>query len=154
MVITLLGGIPMSIKWDKRFEVGIDFMDHEHEEIINKMLTVVSNIDFELPSDEDIDLYIEFEEMVARHFNHEELLMRQYAYPDMDNHIEAHRNILTRISRFKEKYYTTGLNESDLKRIDSEVNYLFKLHLMEEDRELEVFVHEKMKTYKEEKLPV
>ena len=144
----------MSIKWDKRLKLGISFMDTEHEDILNKMKRVIENIDYQLPSDEDVDKYIELEEMISLHFNHEELLMRQYTYPDMNDHLKAHEKIQTRISRFKEKYYTTGFDESDLKRIDSEVNYLFKVHLLEDDRDLEVFVHEKMKIVDKEKLLV
>lgn len=141
----------MSIKWDERLKLGIEFMDIEHKMIMEKMISLMKSIDFDLPSDDDADRFYEFEEAMALHFEHEELMMRQYTYPDIEKHLKSHNRILDRINRYKEKYYTTGFEESDIKRIDSDVNYLFKMHLLEEDRDLEVFVHEKME---KEKLPV
>lgn len=136
----------MHLKWDKRLELGITFMDQEHKEILETIAKLLTSIDFANPNQDDVKSFEAFEDLVIAHFYHEELLMRQYKYPAFDTHIEAHKKILQRIDRFKEKYCKMGLNKTDLERIHSEVKYLFKMHLLEEDRDLEGFVHELLRS--------
>ena len=131
----------MQMKWDERLELGIAFMDQEHKEIIETIAKMLATMDFEKPNTKDVDIFEAFEDQVIMHFYHEELLMRQYKYPRFESHVEAHKQILERIDRFKEKYCRTGLNNTDLERIHSEVKYLFKNHLLEEDSDLEGYVH-------------
>ncbi len=138
----------MHVKWDEKLELGIAFMDQEHKAIIETISKLMSTLDFSQPNEEDVDSFEAFEEQVIAHFYHEELLMRQYKYPEFDSHAEAHKKILDRIDRFKKKYCRTGLNKTDLERIQSEVKFLFRMHLLEEDRELEGYVHQLLLTKK------
>ncbi len=93
----------MHVKWDEKLELGIAFMDQEHKAIIETISKLMSTLDFSQPNEEDVDSFEAFEEQVIAHFYHEELLMRQYKYPEFDSHAEAHKKILDRIDRFKKE---------------------------------------------------
>jgi len=136
----------MLVKWNEKMRIGIEFMDKEHKELLQEVQDVLESVDFLIPSEEDIDKYLVLEAMILKHFDHEELLMRQYHYPKIDEHIDNHNKILEKIERFKALFYTTGLNEKQLSHIESEVNYSFKAHMLEEDKELEEFVIGKMQS--------
>lgn len=131
----------MHVKWDERLHLGVDFMDEEHRAIIEKLEKLLQRIDFEAPSEEDTDVFIEFEDTIVNHFAHEELMMHQYAYPKLELHVQAHSKILEKINRYKELFLTSGLTEQVMERVEADVAYIFKMHLLEEDRDLEVFVH-------------
>lgn len=136
----------MYVKWDERLELGIDFMDSEHKELIEEIDEVLETVDFKVPTDEGIERFYLLECMILIHFDHEELLMRQCEYPAIEEHLESHNRIVDKMNRFKEVFYTRGLDETTLERIQTEVRYVFKNHLLEEDRQLEVFVHSRLAT--------
>jgi len=131
----------MHVKWDDRLTLGVDFMDQEHKDIIEKLEDVLQTLDFNAPSESDIKKFMAFEEAVTNHFAHEELMMHQYGYPKLEVHAKAHEKIVRKIVKYKEMFLTTSIDQTMLERIESDVAYIFKLHLLEEDRELEVFVH-------------
>ncbi len=131
----------MKLKWDEKMRINIGFMDQEHQELMVAIEDTLANVDFMIPDEESIDKFINLEERMKNHFSHEELLMREYGYPDLNQHISSHLKILLKLEKFKELFYTTGLNQNQLRRIEQNVNFLFKNHLLEEDRALERFVH-------------
>jgi len=136
----------MQVKWNEKMRVGIEFMDKEHKELLQEVQDVLESVDFLIPSEEDIDKYLILEAMILKHFDHEELLMRQYHYPKTDEHIDNHNKILEKIERFKAVFYSTGLNKKQLQHIESEVNNSFIAHMLEEDKELEEYVNSKMES--------
>ena len=83
----------MRIRWDSRYEIGHAEIDAQHEGwfiIISDFLESIDTAQFK-----------EFEgvmlEYTQRHFQHEERLMREVDYPEIDDHIQRHQRLLAQL---------------------------------------------------------
>lgn len=80
-----------TIAWNKRFELGVDFIDKEHKQLfatINKLLTLSENEDKrEWVCKEGIKF---LKNHTIEHFEHEEAYMRSIEYADLEIHKRLH----------------------------------------------------------------
>jgi len=118
-------------------------MDTEHQEILTEIQAVLGLVNFKVPCQGDIDRFISLEGSILNHFNHEELLMRQYAYPKLEEHLLEHQRMMSKVRRFNELFYTTGINEKQFQKVEHDIEFWFKIHIFEADRELEMYVNKK-----------
>ena len=100
------------ICWKDEYSVGIEKIDHQHQhlfEIINKLIErPVSSEDAELVS----DILMEMVNYAREHFTTEEMLMRQYDYPDIESHKMEHNYFINTTAElaisFMDNRRTTG----------------------------------------------
>lgn len=80
----------MTIKWDKNLETGIELIDKQHMEFINR-LNAVSEAMFQGRGSEEVSRTVRFlEEYVKTHFEAEENLMAVSVYPAFFEHRKMH----------------------------------------------------------------
>ena len=89
-------------KWRDEYSVGISVFDVHH----NKILTIVSDFYKSLKNNEDglaklLDDVIEYS---VYHFNAEEKCFKRFKYPDMDSHIDKHKEFIKKISEMKTRF--------------------------------------------------
>ena len=80
-----------TIAWNRRFELGVDFIDKEHKQLfatINKLLTLSENEEKrEWVCKEGIKF---LKNHTIEHFQHEEAYMRSIDYADLEIHKRLH----------------------------------------------------------------
>lgn len=91
------------ISWKKCYEVGIATFDDEHHalvRVINDLYVALREKRGDEALSELLDVLVEYTE---KHFEHEELHMDKYKYPEMEEHKQAHVILRQRIVDFQQK---------------------------------------------------
>ena len=86
------------MKWNDIFSVKYDKIDEQHQElidIINDLALYIDEKDTEFSH--LLDLVSKLDNYVAEHFKFEESLMKEYSYPDMENHVIQHNNLRSKM---------------------------------------------------------
>ena len=84
----------MLIEWDASFSVGNELIDNDHETlvgIVNKLDAAVGNSH---GPDVISEILSELSDYVGYHFEHEEQFMRRHHYPESDEHIQQHADLI------------------------------------------------------------
>lgn len=86
-----------TITWEKRFEIGIAEVDHEHRELIGLINKALASIDAGT-DDEDVAAHLgEINADISSHFALEERQMQDRHYPGMAAHKADHEELLDEI---------------------------------------------------------
>ena len=93
-----------TVHWNKQLCVGIDTLDDDHKAIfdaIEQYRLAITNKDKTPPAQNLLD---NLQSYVHLHFSREEAILRKTNYPDVTQHIEAHRLFTSELNRFKQLY--------------------------------------------------
>ena len=123
----------MTITWSEELEVGIELMDTQHKELIEKFNTLMNACSTGRGRDElesSLDFLCDY---TVKHFSDEEALQRQINYPEFERHKELHDNFKATVAnlatQFKDKGPSTALVVSFTNDVG---NWLIK-HIKRED---------------------
>lgn len=85
------------IEWREEFSVGNDSIDHEHMHLIEEINQLYMQLSesFDTPTIET--LLAELQADISAHFALEELLMREAAYAEYEDHKQDHEDLLDQI---------------------------------------------------------
>ena len=123
------------------FRLGHEVLDREHEGLrllINQLAEAVDDQD---DWEKAVALATELVHETSRHFDHEETLMKQAAYPEVDRHHEQHTELLSQIESLRDRLAT----DQRLARPHQTLNFLgdwFTLHIDNSDRRFVAFLSE------------
>ncbi len=124
------------LKFDEKFLYGVKEMDTEHIELINRAETLINAYQQENPEKELLKLLNFLTEYVVLHFDHEEALQRQYAYPAYEEHKYLHDNFKQDVRDLYQDILKNGLTmHSRLKFMHLSSDWIEK-HIGEEDKKL------------------
>lgn len=127
----------MNIEWDKKFEVGHERIDFEHQIFLSLIGDLSKEIDSynspvrRLRILKEIRLYAEF------HFVSEENIMEDHRYPDLPAHHTAHQYLL---SQLNDKIYAATREVESPEEILQFLFEWFALHTTQEDKKLVGFL--------------
>jgi hemerythrin len=96
------GELDGTLEWSKEFEVGVDSIDRQHQELlanINKLAPLIRQGD----TSKTEELLKFLKNYAAKHFHHEEALMTECVYPFFIEHINEHKRFIN--------YFLTLQNE-------------------------------------------
>jgi len=106
--------IPGKIEWIEDYSVGISSVDSEHMrlvQIINHLNEAIRKEESKAVLVHTFDRLIEYS---MEHFENEENLMRQYQYPEIEEHIREHKRLMRTVMELnKEKKYIFPANVSE-----------------------------------------
>lgn len=85
-----------TLTWTPDLSVGVDFMDHDHEEFLALVNACVAASDADLPA-----LFDRLYEHTVAHFAREEALMEQTGFFAIDCHKGEHGRVLAEMRRFR-----------------------------------------------------
>ncbi len=89
----------MNFKWSDNLKTGIEDVDNQHKELINRVNSLLK-ASREGKGEKEIDKTIEFlSDYVITHFQTEEKYMEKYNYPEYDEHKRIHKEF---VENFKE----------------------------------------------------
>jgi hemerythrin-like metal-binding protein len=89
--------------WDEGISTGVGSMDTEHR----LQVSLVNALEEVLRQDQDRPLadrtLAQLVDFTSVHFHSEELMMRLYAYPELDLHVAAHGKLLEQVRAIEAK---------------------------------------------------
>jgi hemerythrin-like metal-binding protein len=99
------------IEWKPEFYLGIPKMDADH----HYMIGLINGLNEQLQSGEHqtfiIGILEELYSSAAKHFAHEEAIMRECGYDEYEEHEADHRRLLDRVTTWLSDYPTKRLHE-------------------------------------------
>jgi hemerythrin-like metal-binding protein len=98
--------------WDEGLGTGVGSMDTEHRlqvSLVNALEEVLRQNQDRAVADRTLAQLVDF---TSVHFHSEELMMRLYAYPQLDLHAAAHAKLLEQVAGIKARYDEQGAAEA------------------------------------------
>ena len=98
------------IEWKHEFFLGIPKMDADH----HYMIGLINGLNKQLHSGEQkfiIGILEELYSSAAKHFAHEEAIMRKRGYDEYEEHEADHRRMLDRVTTWMSDYQTERLDD-------------------------------------------
>ncbi len=134
------GRIMTEIKWDDSLSVGIDLIDSQHKELINKIqdlseaVATTRGLEKILQTLEFMIKYTEF------HFGTEERHMRNLCYPGIDSHLRQHNEFVQTLNHMIEDFEEDGATKALSNSLNTYlINWLIK-HIKSTDRKFGEFL--------------
>lgn len=92
----------MQIKWSDKFRSGVEKLDNRHKELIELINKLQRQITKGSGKEEMGKLMSEIYDHKKTHFAVEERLMLDHNYPQYEQHVKEHREMLDKLSKLKE----------------------------------------------------
>lgn len=114
---TALLGIPFYSRWREQqhfvvwkdeYSVGVEAMDNEHRKLLNLINHLQTAIHYQTGGGFEQEALNELMDYTRYHFQHEEELMQQYGYPNLEAHQKLHRDMVAQAEAFVAEYRTKG----------------------------------------------
>ena len=89
--------------WDEGIGTGVDTMDTEHRlqvSLVNALEEAIRSGTDAALVDRTLQQLVDF---TSVHFHSEELMMRLYSYPQLENHALAHRKLMEQVERLRDQ---------------------------------------------------
>ncbi len=122
------------LQWSPNLSVGIDFMDADHQklmELLNELHDLVEPGHVQSEAIDKLDELIDFAE---QHFRLEERLMEESEYEEFEQHRQLHEVLLQDIAELRQ-YLTTGEKAAGPKIMDFLRDWLIR-HILDSDKHL------------------
>ena len=111
---------------DSKYILGIDELDHQHEEIANAFETVRNATG---GAEQWHESHEKLCELLRFHFHAEESVMKIFAYPETYEHARSHANVVNAI----EAYKALKPSESERARFNDQAKQLFFEQVLSQD---------------------
>jgi hemerythrin-like metal-binding protein len=95
-----------AINWDENMSVKIDVIDEQHKKLISLINSFYDGLNSKKNSEKILEMIKGMKDYTIFHFSAEEKLLKQYGYPDYQNHHEAHQKFIESVKNFEERYRT------------------------------------------------
>lgn len=133
----------MSIKWDKSLETGIEIIDKQHMEFINR-LNSVSEAMLSGRGWEEVSATVRFlEEYVKAHFEEEENLMAASSYPSFFEHRDMHKVFKEMTEKIKSAVQEKDFKYGSAVGIHKAMSTWIVRHIKSEDSKIGAYLRAK-----------
>jgi hemerythrin len=133
----------MTIEWNPDLSVGVEFIDHQHQELFDRINRLLKSI-LQGQGREEVNEVIKFlENYVVMHFGEEEKYMLNYAYPDYASHLSQHVRFMKNLAALKGKVGTQGVSSSLLLELNRQVVEWLINHISIVDKALGTFLKDR-----------
>ena len=122
------------IEWKSHYSVGVEAVDHEHRELIDLINELHEQLvaDTEKP---DVAAFLgEIFRGISAHFALEEKFMREHRYDQLDEHKQAHEQLLEDIRDIMDGYEADP--ESGSRQLSQRLDDWFTQHFRTHDARL------------------
>lgn len=102
------------IDWSPQYEVGIELIDHDHQKLVGMLNQVISAANFHMGESYIIGVIGELIDYTKYHFEREEGLMKENNYPDLEAHIQQHREMVAQVEAFSKRINANPNCEDDV----------------------------------------
>jgi len=91
------------LEWEDKFSVGISIIDHQHKTLIGILNKAICAKGSNGSPEELWEILSEMTNYALTHFKTEETYMKEYDYPEYQDHKEEHRHFYTEIIAYHDK---------------------------------------------------
>ncbi len=122
----------MALQWSDDYKLGIKVIDNDHEglfEAVNSLQGHVEAGATEHSILEDLDFFARY---VREHFDREELILKQYEYPNFHEHMLQHRNIRRSVFAIR-KLYADDPQVIDAEKMTGFFSGWLRNHILKDD---------------------
>ena len=91
------------IEWEDKFSVGISIIDEEHKKLIGILNKVIYAKGHNGNTEELWEVLSEMTNYALTHFRTEETYMKEFNYPEYQDHKEEHRDFSTETIAYHDK---------------------------------------------------
>ena len=129
------------IEWNEKFSVGIETIDSQHKNLLKLINRIISKNEIKTKSETVSTLINSMTQYAQEHFRTEEKYMKEYAYPNLDEHAEQHRAFI------KKTVDICTATMLDVEQVPEVILHYLKTwwnqHILEEDMSYKSFFKEK-----------
>jgi hemerythrin len=121
--------------WLDEFEIGNTIVDAQHKHLFELANKVFATTDRQVIKNCAFELF----RYIRQHFKDEELLMQQMHYPNYQNHVEAHNDLLIRLEEISAPFNGEDFNVNNLNVLM--IDWLHT-HILREDMQIGEFLRQ------------
>jgi len=129
------------IKWNSRYAVNVEEIDRQHQTLIGLINTLYDAMNVGKGKDVLGPVLTEVVDYTAYHFNAEERLLRQDAYPEYERHKKEHDDLTAKARALKQEF-DSGNHKLSIDVMLFLSNWL-NLHILEEDKKFGPYLNSK-----------
>ena len=118
------------ICWSEDYSVGVDVLDRHHQRVAVLINQLADRLDDNIKSEKMVDILTALVNYAEYHFRHEEGLMAEARYDDLESHQLEHRQFCEIIA---ETCYGATLGIVGVKELFSYLTRWWKNHILLED---------------------
>lgn len=133
-----------AVLWSKEFEVGVEMIDHQHQELIariNKLLVATRQ---GRGREETFELMRYLQDYVIEHFRAEEMFMLRNHYEDYANHKEMHDHFVADLQELAAIMEEHGIDSNLVVLFNQKVINWVVAHIFQVDKGLWRVMHPKL----------
>lgn len=122
-----------TVTWSARYETGIDIIDEQHRELFRRIDMLTLSL-YEGEGKIELKNLLEYlETYVTEHFKTEKVLLSQRGYPDLEKHLEQHREFISSFAEIRREYAERGPDSYLAIRVEKQVKGWWQTHVLETD---------------------
>lgn len=128
------------VRWHSAYLIGEDGIDNEHQQLFD-----IANKAFELSEEENVNkdevkqIVVKLSSYIKKHFEHEELYMKEINYPQLEHHHEIHEKIINEMNLFIKEFTNMSIVVFELKLAIFIEKWLVQ-HIIREDGKIKSFL--------------
>lgn len=134
----------MIIKWTEDLSVGVDEIDNQHKELIEKINNLAESIKENKGKEEVVKTLKYLEDYVAGHFSMEESYMEELGYEDYSSHKKEHASFIMDFLNLKLELSGNLPNITLVVHVYKRIWEWFKEHICKVDKSLGDFLKIKL----------
>ncbi|MCB0218425.1 MAG: hemerythrin family protein [Chrysiogenetes bacterium] len=120
------------IDWEPRYEIGVDFVDRQHQQLVNIINRLHRSVEAGT-GDRVLDgIFADLEVYTETHFKDEENAMIASDCPDLVRHQAAHREFIARVQQMRARFLA---HEILADRVLDYLKTWLTLHILGTDRQ-------------------
>lgn len=133
----------MAIQWTDDLSINIGNLDDQHKEIFKRYNSFIEACKEGKGKQQLVELLDFLSVYVHDHFEHEEALMKKYAYPAFEAHYKEHLKLLQAVQKFKTRLMMLGANVNLLAEVNTVLRSWLVDHIKRSDMEMGGYLNEK-----------
>lgn len=126
----------MYLNWDWTLDIGIESIDNQHKELVNRLVQLLTSVEAGKGHDEVINTLNFLEEYVIKHFDEEEEIQKKINYPLFDIQHTQHEEFKNELKDFRKTFETQGITAALVLNIQEKLIDWFKNHIINLDKDL------------------
>lgn len=131
------------MEWTPNLSVGIDMIDNQHKELINRANQFYAELRKENGKAETLKVLDFLSNYVVKHFSDEEAIQAKYNYPGYAEHRKLHRDFIENVKGIKADIAKNGVTSASSTLIAMTVSNWLINHISVMDRDIGRHIREK-----------
>lgn len=133
------------MEWTPNLSVGVDAIDSQHKELINRVNAFYAALKQENRKEETLKVLKFLSGYVATHFRDEEALQVRYNYPNYAEHRKMHKEFMETVKNFQVDIEQNGVTTMSSTLIATTVSNWLVNHISLQDRDIGMHIRSRQK---------